>query len=108
MTPPNAPRRLSWAIAARVAGRVLAGLALTWLAALVAWPERHDFMFFGYDWDSVGAHSWIESLDPAHRRGRCFVIRRKHRACSEDSRGTDLLVLYRREAGLRVVTDHLR
>ena len=41
MTPPRAPRRFSWAIAGRVAGRVFAGFMLVWLVALVAWPEKH-------------------------------------------------------------------
>ena len=41
MTPPLAPRRLSWAIAGRVAGKVLQGFMLALLVALVAWPERH-------------------------------------------------------------------
>ena len=40
-SPPRAPRRLSWAIAGRVAGKALQGLTLVLLVALVAWPERH-------------------------------------------------------------------
>ncbi len=40
-TPPQPRRagRLDGAALSRVAGRVLAGLALVWIAALVAWPE---------------------------------------------------------------------
>ena len=43
MTPPRAPRRLSWAIAGRVAGKALQGFMLVLLVALVAWPERREY-----------------------------------------------------------------
>ena len=41
MTPPRRPSRLTWPVFARLLGRVLAGLALVWVVALVAWPENH-------------------------------------------------------------------
>ena len=40
MTPPRAPRRLSWAIAGRLAGRAFAGVVLVWMVGLVAWPVQ--------------------------------------------------------------------
>ena len=39
---PRAPRRLSWAIAGRLARGVAVAFMLVWLVALVAWPERQD------------------------------------------------------------------
>ncbi len=41
MTPPRRPSRLTWPVLSRLLGRVLAGLALVWVVALVAWPEKH-------------------------------------------------------------------
>ena len=41
MTPPRAPRRLSWAIAGRLTRGVAVAFMLVWLAALIAWPESH-------------------------------------------------------------------
>ncbi len=38
MTPPRAPRRLSWAIAGRVARGVAVAFVLVWLLNLVVWP----------------------------------------------------------------------
>ena len=40
-SPPRRPSRLTWPVLARLLGRVLAGLALVWVVALVAWPENH-------------------------------------------------------------------
>ncbi len=40
MTPPRAPRRVSWAIAGRLLRGVAIAFMLVWLAALVAWPCR--------------------------------------------------------------------
>ncbi len=39
-SPPRRPSRLTWPVLARLLGRSLAGLALVWMVALVAWPER--------------------------------------------------------------------
>ena len=41
MTPPRAPRRLSWAIAGRLVRGVAVAFMLVWIVGLVAWPERH-------------------------------------------------------------------
>ena len=41
MTPPLAPRRVSWAIAGRLVRAGAAAFMLVLLVALVAWPERH-------------------------------------------------------------------
>ncbi len=40
-SPPRRPSRLTWPVLARLLGRSLAGLALVWMVALVAWPENH-------------------------------------------------------------------
>ncbi len=39
-SPPRRPSRLTWPVFSRLLGRLLAGLALVWVVALVAWPER--------------------------------------------------------------------
>ena len=53
MTPPLAPRRVSWAIAGRVVRGVAVAFMLVWLVALVAWPVRWRFEVY------VGSH-WAE------------------------------------------------
>ena len=40
-SPPRRPSRLTWPVLSRLLGRSLAGLALVWVVALVAWPENH-------------------------------------------------------------------
>ncbi len=42
-SPPRRPSRLTWPVLSRLLGRSLAGLALVWMVALVAWPERRVF-----------------------------------------------------------------
>ncbi len=41
MTPPRKPGALTLATLSRLGGRVVCGLTLAWLVALVGWPERH-------------------------------------------------------------------
>ena len=45
MTPPHAPRRLTWAIAGRLARGLAIAFMLVWLVALVAWPERREVLY---------------------------------------------------------------
>ena len=40
MTPPRKPGALTLPTLSRLAGRVVCGLALVWMVALVGWPER--------------------------------------------------------------------
>ena len=46
MTPPRKPGALTLATLSRLAGRVVCGLALVWMLALVGWPERHERLGF--------------------------------------------------------------
>ena len=45
MTPPRAPRRVSWAIAGRLLRGVAVAFMLVGLVALVAWPVRTDSFY---------------------------------------------------------------
>ncbi len=40
MTPPRKPGALTLSTLSRLGGRVVCGLALVWIVALVGWPER--------------------------------------------------------------------
>ena len=62
MTPPRRPG-LTWSGLARVGGRVLAAFALVWLAALVAWPERHVTLLL-----FVNANGLLMADDPTGPR----------------------------------------
>ena len=51
LPPPRRPGRPSGVALGRVAGRVLAGLALVWLATLVAWPETQARCWYCLSFD---------------------------------------------------------
>ncbi len=86
--PPRRPSRLTWPVLSRLLGRVLAGLALVWVVALVAWPTRHLVVgWLTYDSEVPGAqvftptrksdpiarHYVVMPRDPRHRIGSVEV-----------------------------------
>ena len=74
MTPPRAPRRLSWAIAGRLARGVAVAFILVSLVALVAWPESHSVSAGGTIRMSFGSGLVTFTFPPTHARDSSLSV----------------------------------